>query len=243
MNEINLNIYLDKLYQEAILVPLKEQSEDPLQIATNLSNPIDILICSLFSYGSAKQIVKFIKQIDFNNLNFTYDIKYRFQTSEDINIILNVAHELKKENIYKDVDMINSYKLYGIPGVILYLQNLFYDKLKDIEKTKGIIFFLGKPFDVKNKTKGAYKRYNMFLRWMVRDTDFDLGYWAKLIKKSDLIIPLDTHIATQCKEFGFITSKSSTWKNAIKITEALRQFDKKDPIKYDFAIYRMGQKS
>jgi hypothetical protein len=29
----------------------------------------------------------------------------------------------------------------------------------------------------------------------------------------------------------------------IELTERLRRFDDKDPIKYDFAIYRLGQES
>jgi uncharacterized protein (TIGR02757 family) len=239
----DLKKYLNSLYEETKLTPLDEQVADPLQVANKLSHPIDILICALFSYGNANQIVKFLKQIDFKNLDKKYNIKYRFQTIEDVNSILKVVNKIKKENIYSDEDIKKNYINNGIPGVILYLQNLFFNILHKDEITKGMLFFLGKPFDIDSKSKGAYKRYNMFLRWMVRDTDIDLGYWSKIIDKSKLIIPLDTHVLTQCKEFGFITNKSSTWKNAILITKALQKFDNLDPIKYDFAIYRIGQKN
>ena len=35
--------------------------------------------------------------------------------------------------------------------------------------------------------------------------------------------------------------KTADLKSAVLITEKLKQFDKNDPIKYDFAIYRLGQ--
>ena len=235
-----LKIKLDNLYKEAISIPLEEQQSDPLQVAKLLEHPIDILVCALFSYGNAKQIVKFLNQINFKNINETDNIKYRFQTIADVKQILDIAAKIKLNDLFDSNQLHNEYKLNGIQGVISYLQQLFYDNLEKSNITKGILFYLGKPI-IEKSSKGAYKRYNMYLRWMVRNTDFDLGYWSNIIDKADLIIPLDTHIATQCKEFGFITNKNSTWNNATLITEKLKKYDNLDPIKYDFAIYRMGQ--
>jgi len=80
----------------------------------------------------------------------------------------------------------------------------------------------------------------MFLRWMVRDDNLDLGRW-KNIDKKDLILPLDTHTFNVSLKLGLLNRKTYDLKSAILITQKLKEFDKFDPIKYDFAIYRLGQ--
>ncbi|WP_420263880.1 TIGR02757 family protein [Candidatus Magnetominusculus dajiuhuensis] len=86
---------------------------------------------------------------------------------------------------------------------------------------------------------GACKRFNMFLRWMVRDADIDLGIWTE-IPKNSLIIPLDTHIARISRCLGLTNRKGNDWKTAVQITEALRRLDPDDPLKYDFALCHHG---
>jgi len=92
------------------------------------------------------------------------------------------------------------------------------------------------------KTKGVspYKRWNMFLRWMVRDSDIDLGLWEG-VEKKDLIIPLDTHTHKVSLNLGLLKRKTYDLQAAIELTEKLKEFDKNDPLKYDFALYRIGQ--
>jgi uncharacterized protein (TIGR02757 family) len=85
----------------------------------------------------------------------------------------------------------------------------------------------------------ACKRLNLFLRWMVRDKDIDLGIWDA-IPPSKLIIPLDTHIARISRCLGLTKRTSSDWKTAKDITEALRKIDPEDPLKYDFALCHHG---
>ena len=80
----------------------------------------------------------------------------------------------------------------------------------------------------------------MFLRWMIRKDNLDMGKWD-MIDKKDLIIPLDTHTFKLGKEFCLIKGKTYNLKAAIEMTESLKKFDKTDPVKYDFAIYRLGQ--
>ena len=98
---------------------------------------------------------------------------------------------------------------------------------------QGIIKFSG---------NSPYKRYNMFLRWMVRDDCLDMGLW-KSIDKKDLILPLDTHTFKVSQKLGLLTRKTYDLKSAILITEKLRKFEPQDPIKYDFALYRIGQEN
>lgn len=102
----------------------------------------------------------------------------------------------------------------------------------------GYEFFFGKVFE--REPISAYKRYNMWLRWMVRKSDIDLGMFDK-ISPSALILPLDTHTHKVSLKIGLCSRKSYDYKAAFEITQNLRQFDPQDPIKYDFAIYRLGQ--
>jgi uncharacterized protein (TIGR02757 family) len=74
---------------------------------------------------------------------------------------------------------------------------------------------------------------------MVRDRDIDFGIW-KGIPKSKLVIPLDTHIARISRCLGFTRRASADWKAAVEITNALKQFDPDDPVKYDFALCHHG---
>ena len=80
----------------------------------------------------------------------------------------------------------------------------------------------------------------MFLRWMVRDTQPDIGLFRG-VKKSDLIIPLDTHTHKVSLNLGLLERKTYDLQAAIELTQNLKKFDPIDPLKYDFALYRIGQ--
>ena len=80
---------------------------------------------------------------------------------------------------------------------------------------------------------------NMFLRWMIRKGEVDLGIW-NFIQPSNLIIPLDTHVERLSIETGLIKSSNGDFKTALEITNALKNFDTQDPIKYDFALFGYG---
>ena len=99
---------------------------------------------------------------------------------------------------------------------------------------------LDKQGNIKYIGNSPYKRYNMFLRWMVRYDNLDMGLWQKVNKK-DLVLPLDTHTFKVGQKLGLLNRKTYDLQSAILITNKLKEFDKNDPMKYDFAIYRMGQ--
>lgn len=85
------------------------------------------------------------------------------------------------------------------------------------------------------------KRLNMFLRWMVRrdNNGVDFGIW-KSIDPSQLICPLDVHVARVAKSFGLLKRKPTDWQAALELTAVLQKFDPKDPVKYDFALFGIG---
>ena len=90
-------------------------------------------------------------------------------------------------------------------------------------------------------TKSTCKRLNMYLRWMVRNdrTGVDFGIWKK-IKPSQLICPLDVHVARVARRYGLLQRKQNDWRATLELTDALRKLDKEDPVKYDFALFGMG---
>jgi uncharacterized protein (TIGR02757 family) len=95
---------------------------------------------------------------------------------------------------------------------------------------------------VANPERGSTcKRLNMFLRWMVRNDNkgVDFGIWKK-ISPSQLICPIDLHVARVAKRFNLLHRKPIDWLAAVELTDYLRTLDKNDPVKYDFALFGLG---
>ena len=80
---------------------------------------------------------------------------------------------------------------------------------------------------------------NMLLRWFVRKSNVDIGIW-NFIPKSELLIPLDTHVAKISRKLGLLNRKDNGYESVIELTNNLRNFDPIDPIKYDFALFGYG---
>ncbi|HEY3175381.1 MAG TPA: TIGR02757 family protein [Candidatus Polarisedimenticolia bacterium] len=96
-------------------------------------------------------------------------------------------------------------------------------------------FFLPSPGD-----GSTCKRLNLFLRWMVRPDDgVDMGLWNG-VPPSKLVIPLDTHVSRISSHLGLTARRTVDWKMAIEVTSRLRELDPDDPVKYDFALCRLG---
>jgi uncharacterized protein (TIGR02757 family) len=89
--------------------------------------------------------------------------------------------------------------------------------------------------------KSTCKRLNMFLRWMVRNDKkgVDFGIWKK-ISPSQLICPIDVHVARVARKFQLLSRKQIDWFAAIELTGHLRELDPADPVKYDFALFGAG---
>lgn len=85
----------------------------------------------------------------------------------------------------------------------------------------------------------ASKRLNLFLRWMVREDEVDLGLW-KCVDPAKLIVPVDVHMGRLCRILGFHDSKAATLATALRITAAFARIEPADPVRYDFALSRIG---
>jgi uncharacterized protein (TIGR02757 family) len=91
------------------------------------------------------------------------------------------------------------------------------------------------------KRNATCKRLNMFLRWMVRKDNcgVDFGIWHT-ISPSQLICPVDVHVARVAQRFDLIRRKQIDWQTALELTSHLKRFDRDDPAKYDFALFGLG---
>ncbi len=217
---------------------------DPLLVAREYRDEYIALICALFAYGNARLIVKFLQSLDFSLLTKSEEeIKrkfqkhyYRFQNSRDVIGLFIMLRRAKSEdsleNIFSQGYRLENSILDGLYALISWLENL-YDY-----KSRGYHFLIGRP-PVHNTTS-TYKRWNMFLRWMVRKDSLDMGLWHS-VEKKDLLIPLDTHTFKVAQKLGLLKRKSYDLKAVILLTQTLKQFDVDDPVKYDFALYRIGQ--
>jgi len=76
---------------------------------------------------------------------------------------------------------------------------------------------------------------------MVRNDNkgVDFGLWKK-ISPAQLICPVDVHVARVSRHFNLLKRKQVDWFTAIELTEELKKFDPKDPVKYDFALFGLG---
>ena len=101
--------------------------------------------------------------------------------------------------------------------------------------TRGLLHLLPDP-----ASGGCAKRWNMFLRWLVRPNDgVDLGLWTR-VSPSTLVIPLDRHISRIARHLGFTRRRTDDWTTAGEISAALRRLCPEDPMKYDFALCHLG---
>ena len=89
--------------------------------------------------------------------------------------------------------------------------------------------------------KSRCKRLNMFLRWMVRKDQcgVDFGIWNR-IRPDQLLMPLDVHVERVARRFDLIERKQNDFLTVVELTDTLKRFDAKDPVKYDFALFSIG---
>lgn len=79
----------------------------------------------------------------------------------------------------------------------------------------------------------ACKRICMFLRWMIRKGEPDLGLWTGMDQRT-LYAVMDVHV---CRLTASILSrKQADWKSCAELTAIFRQWCSEDPLKYDVAL-------
>ena len=79
------------------------------------------------------------------------------------------------------------------------------------------------------------KRWNLYLRWMVRRDAVDPGLWTG-ISPARLIVPLDAHMWRVCRELGLTQRATCNMRAALEVTDAFRVVCPQDPVRYDFSL-------
>jgi uncharacterized protein (TIGR02757 family) len=204
-------------------------------------------ISALFSYGNVNSIRSFLTKlfnllglspylfIKNNNIVVPNNLYYRFQTNQDLNLFLKALKNII--NKYSSIEYLFGEENNSTQERILIFQNNFKNIICDSTNpslSNGLSFLIGAG----NKNS-ANKRYNMFLRWMVREEFPDLGIYSSF-KKENLLYPLDTHIVKISKILGFTNRSTIDNKMSEEITNNFKKINPTDPLIYDFPLSRLG---
>jgi uncharacterized protein (TIGR02757 family) len=167
------------------------------------------------------------------------DFKHRFTTGEDISDLLELLGGVLAENGSIEKCFLLGYSKADenvLPALSKFCDRLLgtYAKAYSRRASRGLKYLLAGPAN-----GGACKRLNLFLRWMVRNDDVDTGLW-KGIDKAKLIVPVDIHMSRLCRILGLHSLRTVSLAMAVKITDAFKEIEPADPVKYDFALSRIG---
>jgi len=228
---------------------------DPLQFVHRYKNRRDReivgFLASALAYGRVQQIERSLTQLFDRMEGSPYEFtlrfdsrsraklrgfKHRFTTGDDISDLLTRFRRVLDEFGRLEAFFLQGYRpehATVLPALTTFCESLT-EFTGGTQTSPGMDYLLASP-----RRGSACKRLNLFLRWMVRDDEVDVGLW-KHVDKAKLIVPVDVHMGRLCRILGFHDSKSTTLTTAIKITEAFAQIEPTDPAKYDFALSRIG---
>jgi uncharacterized protein (TIGR02757 family) len=223
-------------------------SPDPLELVLRYDDPLDQevagLIAAAFAYGRADIIVANIGGVLARMGPSPYAYLAAFDPAEARRRFAGFAHRF-----HKTADLVAFLaciaRAIAAHGTLGELFRQCYDGADSdigpslarfVEALRGssLQYLLTSPND-----GSACKRMNLYLRWMVRRTEPDLGLWT-FVDPAKLVMPVDTHIHRIATFLGLNRRKSADWKTARLLTRRLAQFDPADPIRYDFALCRLG---
>ena len=222
--------------------------DDPIRFPNRFKKKEDIEIAgfmaSLVAYGRRDVFIRKLDNLFELAENEPYnfitnfepeilgDFNYRFGKTKDFAQIFTVMKELYQ----KDGGLEELFK-YGYENpfegnMFVPVTDYFYSRVENADQ--GFYFMIPNP-----RNGGAMKRMCMFLRWMVRKGPVDFGIW-NFMPASDLLIPLDVHVARISREMGLLKRSSNDFKAVLELTENLKKLDPNDPVKYDFAMFGYG---
>jgi len=227
---------------------------DPLQLVLRYSDPLDQevagLIAAAFAYGRADIIVANIGAMLAKMRPSPHRYLETFDRAEAARRFAGFVHRF-----HKTPDLVTFLgclaRVIETHGSIGALFEKCYDATdadigptlarfvetirgENVMRPASLRYLLTSPAD-----GSACKRMNLFLRWMVRRTSPDLGLWT-FVDPARLVMPVDTHIHRIATFLGLNDRKSADWKAARALTDRLAGFDRGDPVRYDFALCRLG---
>lgn len=227
---------------------------DPLQLVHRFDDPRDQevagLLAAAFAYGRADIIVAHIGVVLARMTPSPYRYLASFDRKDATTRFAGFAHRFHKTRELVDLFgcIAGAIRTHGTLGKLF--EACYDEGDADIgpslarftraliqhagRSTQHLRYLLTSPDD-----GSACKRMNLYLRWMIRRTSPDLGLWT-FVGPAKLVMPLDTHIHRITSFLGLNTRKSTDWKTARALTDRLAAFDASDPVRYDFALCRLG---
>lgn len=224
---------------------------DPLQLVLRYSKPRDQevagLIAAAFAYGRAETIVANIGVVLTRMKPSPYAYLKAFDRDEATRRFAGFAHRFHKTPELVELLALLA-RVIREHGSLAALFEKCYDSNDadiaaslsrfvsaiNINDDKAIRYLLTSPED-----GSACKRMNLYLRWMVRRTPPDVGIWS-FVDPAKLVMPVDTHIHRIATFLGLSDRATADWKAARRITDNLARLDPSDPVRYDFALCRLG---
>jgi len=207
------------------------------------------LVASSLAYGRVAQILRSVSAIlermpqparflaDATAASLTkafHGLKHRFTTGEDVaGMLLGVKRAMEH---YGSLEACFVRGFDDSHGDIIPALSRFVGELCDSREACRT-HLLPPP-----EAGSACKRLNLYLRWMVRHDEVDPGGWRG-VPVSKLIVPLDTHMHAIARAVGMTFRKQADMRTAVEITNAFRRINAADPVKYDFALTRLGIRS
>jgi uncharacterized protein (TIGR02757 family) len=225
---------------------------DPLEFVHRYREPGDrevvALIAACLAYGRVAQILasvsrvlepmspspaRFLEKCTRENLEGIYGgFKHRFTTGSELASFLGRMGEVLRQFGSMEACFLDGYR--AEDASVVPALSSFARQLTEGCGNGGGGMFLPSP-----QKGSACKRLHLFLRWMVRNDDVDPGVW-KGVDASQLIIPLDTHMFRIARFFQLTTRNQANHRTAVEITESFRTICREDPVRYDFALTRLG---
>jgi len=223
---------------------------DPLEFLYDYPDPSDReivgLVASSLAYGGVKQILgsirtvleripepsKFIRDSSRDEISKAFaGFRHRFTTGEELGSMLYGAGRvirrygsLEKCVVEGFIDLDETI----LPGICRLVD--------EISSESGCSFSHLLPHPSR---MSACKRLNLYMRWMVRQDDIDPGGWYT-VSPFRLVVPVDVHMFRICRGLGITERRQASLRTAVEITDFFRRVSPGDPVKYDFALTRLG---
>jgi len=252
MSVLQIKRLLEKLYTKynhrACVPP------DPLQFVYRYTKRPDMeitaFLASALAYGRVRQIERSLTQLFDRMDNAPYafvsrfdrprraklrSFKHRFTTGDDLSDLLALFRR-----VFDDYGSLESFFALGrhsehttvLPALSIFCDSLC--RMHGGQVPAGLNYLLANP------DRGSVsKRLHLFLRWMVRHDEVDPGLWT-CIDKAKLLVPMDVHLSRLCRLLGLHNDQTISPSTALKVTQAFAQMEPGDPVKYDFALSRLG---
>jgi uncharacterized protein (TIGR02757 family) len=250
---VRQEILHERLDQLVATFDVSTITPDPLELVLRYRDPLDQeiagLLAAAFAYGRADIVVANIGRVLDALTPSPYAYIAKFNRRDAEKRFAGFTHRFQKTPELVDflTCIAKAVKNHGSLGQLF--RKCYLDDDDDIgptlarfiealvpahPRTPATRYLLTSPTD-----GSACKRMNLYLRWMVRRTSPDLGLWT-FVDPAKLVMPLDTHIHRIATFLGLGRRKSADWKAARAITDRLAKFDQADPVRYDFALCRLG---